>query len=37
MKITAIERFVVDGEFRPWTFVKVETSDAVSRSIAAKR
>ena len=36
MKITAIERFV-DGEFRPWTFVKVETSDAVSRSIAARR
>ncbi len=27
MKITAIKTFIVDGGFRPWTFVKVETSD----------
>jgi galactonate dehydratase len=27
MKITAIKTFIVDGVFRPWTFVKVETSD----------
>jgi galactonate dehydratase len=27
MKITAIKPFIVDGGFRPWTFVKVETSD----------
>ncbi len=25
MKITAIKTFLVDGGFRPWTFVKVET------------
>jgi len=25
MKITAIKTFLVDGVFRPWTFVKVET------------
>lgn len=25
MKITAIKPFIVDGGFRPWTFVKVET------------
>ena len=25
MKITAIKTFIVDGGFRPWTFVKVET------------
>ena len=25
MKITAIKTFIVDGVFRPWTFVKVET------------
>ena len=28
MKITAIKTFIVDGGFRPWTFVKIETSDA---------
>ena len=27
MKITAIKTFLVDGVFRPWTFVKVETSE----------
>ena len=27
MKITRISTFIVDGGFRPWTFVKVETSD----------
>jgi len=27
MRITAIKTFVVDGGYRPWTFVKVETSD----------
>jgi L-alanine-DL-glutamate epimerase-like enolase superfamily enzyme len=27
MKISAIKTFIVDGGFRPWTFVKVETSD----------
>ena len=27
MKINAIKTFIVDGGFRPWTFVKVETSD----------
>jgi galactonate dehydratase len=27
MKIRAIKTFIVDGGFRPWTFVKVETSD----------
>ena len=27
MKITAIETFVVDAGWRPWTFVKVETDD----------
>ena len=27
MKITGIKTFIVDGGFRPWTFVKVETSD----------
>jgi galactonate dehydratase len=27
MKITAIKTFIVDGGFRPWTFVRVETSD----------
>jgi L-alanine-DL-glutamate epimerase-like enolase superfamily enzyme len=27
VKITAIKTFIVDGGFRPWTFVKVETSD----------
>lgn len=26
MKITAIKTFIVDGGFRPWTFVKVETN-----------
>lgn len=27
MKITAIKTYIVDGGFRPWTFVKVETSE----------
>ena len=27
MKITAVKTFIVDGGFRPWTFVKIETSD----------
>jgi galactonate dehydratase len=27
MRITSIKTFVVDGGFRPWTFVKVETSE----------
>ncbi|HRW10060.1 MAG TPA: hypothetical protein P5121_33385, partial [Caldilineaceae bacterium] len=27
MKITAIKPFIVDGGFRPWTFVKVETNE----------
>ena len=27
MKITSVKTFIVDGGFRPWTFVKIETSD----------
>ena len=27
MKITAVKTFIIDGGFRPWTFVKIETSD----------
>ena len=27
MKITKIQAFIVDGGFRPWTFVKIETSE----------
>jgi galactonate dehydratase len=27
LKVTDIKTFVVDGGFRPWTFVKIETSD----------
>ncbi len=27
MKVTAIQTFIVDGGFRPWTFVKVETDE----------
>ena len=27
MKITNVKTFIVDGGFRPWTFVKIETSD----------
>ena len=27
MHITAIKTFIVDGGFRPWTFVKIETSE----------
>lgn len=27
MKITAVKTYFVDGVFRPWTFVKIETSD----------
>ena len=30
MKITNIETFIVDGGYRPWTFVKVETDDGVT-------
>jgi len=26
MKVTAIQTYIVDGGFRPWTFVKVETN-----------
>ena len=25
MKVIAIKTFIVDGVFRPWTFVKIET------------
>ena len=27
MRITRVKTFIVDGAFRPWTFVKIETSD----------
>lgn len=27
MQITRVRTFIVDGGFRPWTFVKIETSD----------
>ncbi len=27
MKITNIETFIVDGGWRPWIFVKVETDE----------
>jgi L-alanine-DL-glutamate epimerase-like enolase superfamily enzyme len=27
MQITKVKPFIVDGGFRPWTFVKIETSD----------
>ena len=27
MKITAVRTFLVDGVFRPWVFVKIETSE----------
>ena len=27
LKITNVKTFIVDGGFRPWTFVKIETSD----------
>lgn len=27
MKITRVRTFIVDGGFRPWTFVKIETSE----------
>ena len=27
MKVTAVKTFIVDGGFRPWTFVKIETDD----------
>ena len=30
MKITNIETFVVDGGWRPWTFVKIETDEGVT-------
>ena len=29
MKITGIKPFIVDGGFRPWTFVKVETDSGI--------
>ncbi len=29
MKITGIKTFIVDGGFRPWTFVKVETDEGL--------
>lgn len=29
MKITKVKTFLVDGGFRPWTFVKVETDDGI--------
>ena len=27
MKITGVKTYIVDGGFRPWTFVKVETNE----------
>jgi L-alanine-DL-glutamate epimerase-like enolase superfamily enzyme len=27
MRITRVKTYIVDGAFRPWTFVKIETSD----------
>jgi len=30
MKITSIKTFVVDGGFRPWTFVKIETDEGIT-------
>ena len=30
MKISSIRTFVVDGGFRPWTFVKVETDEGIT-------
>ena len=30
MKITNIETFIVDGGWRPWTFVKIETDEGVT-------
>ena len=27
LQITGVRTFIVDGGFRPWTFVKIETSD----------
>src|SRR5829696_602205 len=27
LRITRVKTFIVDGGFRPWTFVKIETSD----------
>ena len=29
MKITGVKTFIVDGVFRPWTFVKVETDSGI--------
>ena len=29
MKITGVETFIVDGVFRPWTFVKIETDSGI--------
>ena len=30
MKITGVKTFIVDGVFRPWTFVKVETDSGIA-------
>ena len=27
MKITKVKTYIVDGGFRPWTFVRIETSE----------
>ena len=29
MKITGVETFIIDGVFRPWTFVKIETDSGI--------
>ena len=29
MKITRVKTFIVDGVFRPWTFVKIETDSGI--------
>ena len=29
MKITGVKMFIVDGVFRPWTFVKLETDSGI--------
>ena len=29
MKITGVKTFIVDGIFRPWTFVKIETDSGI--------
>ena len=30
MKITNVETFLVDGGWRPWIFVKVETDEGIT-------